>query len=454
MKFLLAAIIVIALGALGGWYFFLKGESAATRSIDAARGLGVNIPSVQNPTGSTYTNTGGPFTPLGSATSAAQTQAERAGLLLRLANLLTLGRWGAGTFNIGAGITELLPFGGGGGNATTTIPVSLPPQLWRVSPTPSAGIGFVGGTPTLYFAERSTGNILSADPLTGTVTRVTNTLFPKTYEALFARDGGALLRGISETGSITTFTGMASTSAASATSSVATLMGTTFPTGIASIAVHPTLRSVLYIVSDGTSSVGVRASWGDAERKKIFTSRLNNWKIHWLADGRLILAQYAADSVAGHAYEIKNGVFIPVVGDMPGLMILPRTQSSAMLYSTSQGGAVRLFAQVSPTATPVELPIRTIAEKCVWLPGAGLVAYCAVPREIPTRTYVNDRFQGAAPTSDTWWRVDVSAGTVEQLPTPNDQPLDVFSPLVSDGGTHVAFLNARDMSIWVLRISE
>ncbi len=457
LQFILIALIVIALGALAGWFFFLRGATNSAQEIDTARGIGSTIPSAQNPAGSTYGNTNASGSISGGAgTSAGGTEeAQRQSLLSRLAGLLTGGRWGSARFDISAGISELLPFGKGGGTAatSTTGTPEAAPRLWRISQTPAAGIGFVGGSTSLYFAERATGNVLKADPQSATIARITNTLVPKTYEALFARDGSVILRSVSASGTLTTFAGFASST--SATSSTTALAGVNLPAGITYITVHPTNRTLLYIVADQTGAVGMQASWSDADRKQVFASRLSNWHVQLLADNRVILTQKPADNVNGFAYEIKNGAFVPLKDNLPGLIVLARVQSPAQLFSTSQNGIVRLFAQVTASATAVELPIRTIAEKCVWAPGTNLIAYCAVPREISTRTYLNDRYRGAAPTSDTWWKVDASAGTAEQLSTPmNEQTVDVWDPIINEAGTHVAFMNARDMSVWMLRISE
>ena len=82
-----------------------------------------------------------------------------------------------------------------------------------------------------------------------------------------------------------------------------------------------------------------------------------------------------------------------------------------------------------------------------------LVAYCAVPQFVTSNAFLNDWYRGAIHTSDSWWRVDVSADTVELIFAPEtDTPIDVESPIMDDRGEHIAFINAIDKTLWLLRI--
>ena len=453
LEFTAAAIIVMMLGGLAGWYFFIKGETAQIQTADTARGFGTDAPfsSGSNSGVVTQGTTGQPSGGTGDGTSSP-------GLFSRIANTLTFGWWGNSSFDAGTGITDFLPFGNSGPtdddgdgkpDDVTTPP---PPRLWRVSAAPAAGIGFIDGTANLRFVERANGNVWSADPATGAVGRITNTLMPKTYDALFSRDGSVILRSISDSGLISTFAAVASST--SATTTYMKLEGVYLPSNIGTIAVSPSTRKLLYLTTNAQGTTATEANWRDGERKVLFTSALSQWNIQWLTE-KIFAVQKAADGASGYAFEVKSSALIPKLRNLPGLTYLPRAGSTAILFGTSENGNVRLYSEAAEDATPVELPIHTTAEKCVWAPGAGLIAYCAVPQEINTRLYLLDSYRGAGHTSDAWWKVDVSAGTAEQFETPQtDGGIDVFRPLMSEVGTHIAYLNARDMTIWVLRIAE
>src|SRR5262245_6111349 len=62
---------------------------------------------------------------------------------------------------------------------TTTI-AQTPSQLWHITTAPVAGMNFIAGTTSvLRYIERSSGNVFEADPQTGRVVRITNTLVPQ-----------------------------------------------------------------------------------------------------------------------------------------------------------------------------------------------------------------------------------------------------------------------------------
>ena len=458
LEFTVAAIIVMMLGGLAGWYFFIKGETAQLQASDTARGFGTDAPFSSGSTGGVVTQ----GTTGQQATNGAGDGTPSPGLFSRIANTLSFGWWGNRSFDSDTGITDFLPFGNPGPDddsvdgKTDDVTTPPPPRLWRVSAAPAAGIGFIDGTASLRFVDRANGNVWSADPVTGAVGRITNTLMPKTYEALFARDGSVVLRSISDSGLISTFAAVASTTlpSTSATTTYMKLEGVYLPQNIATIAVSPSARKLLYLTTNAQGTTATEASWRDGERKVLFTSALSQWGVLWLPN-KIIAVQKAADGASGYAFEVKSSALIPQLRDLPGLTYLPRADSNAILFGTSERGSVRLYSQAAKDATPVELPIHTTAEKCVWAPGAGQIAYCAVPQEINSRIYLLDSYRGAEHSSDAWWKVDISAGTAEQFETPQtDGGIDVFRPIINESGTHIAYLNARDMTIWVLRIAE
>src|SRR4051812_593298 len=92
-KYLMAVFCVLAVLGLLGWYFFLKTRTDATNTDNTARGIDTAAPSFTGSTGSTHEN-----------------------IVQSTEN------------DIGIKVVE---------NAST------PPELWRVSSNPIAGMGFV-----------------------------------------------------------------------------------------------------------------------------------------------------------------------------------------------------------------------------------------------------------------------------------------------------------------------
>ena len=154
LRYTLIVLVVVLLGILLWWYFFLGVKQDTLETTDAARGAGVAAPSFGGPAGSTY----------GNIVSSVESSAQE---------------------NAVASTTEAVP------------------NLWQITKAPVAGANFIqyGTTSTaVRFVERGTGYVLEANPETGVLTRITNTLIPRVYQTLLGANGSIILRSLDETG--------------------------------------------------------------------------------------------------------------------------------------------------------------------------------------------------------------------------------------------------------------
>ena len=413
VRYALIAVIVVALIGLLSWYFFLRAEGGALRARDEGRGAGMPPPSFGNVIGSTYGN-------------------------------------------IVENISSLV---GGGEKSDAT---AAPARLWQITKTPIAGMGFVprgelakGSTTssTVRFVERGTGYVLDADPMSGTLARLTNTLVPRVYEALVGPNGVVVLRGFDdEAGFVLTNTAQATSTLASGEPSA--LLLSALPQDIRELALSPSGEEILYLIEQSPGFSIVRAAWNGESPRRIASVGISGWHMRWLPDDRVILTQHTGDGMSGYVYELDKGELAPLTPGGSSLTLLPRPDSPAVLYGSISGNSA-LAARANADASVVSIPLWTSTDKCVWAPGSGLTAYCAVPKILPSTEDVPARLRGETYSSDTWWKVDVSAGNAESLYDPeNDVDIDVEDPRIDASGTYIAFTNARDKSLWLLRIAE
>ena len=410
LLYIFAVVIVVILGGFVGWYFFLHVPQTNTEAIDTARGLG--LPKGSFTGGSTQKNIG------------------------------TI---------VGSGPEDV---------STSTAPKS---PLWHVDTTPVAGMGFVkhATSTALHYVERANGFVFMANPAPRSVTRITETLMPKIYEAFISSDGAVIERSLNDAGAITTFmaTVGATTSKASTSTEQNMLLGTYIEKDILQIAPSPTARSIFYIVRNAAGGVdGMTAQWNGSKAKKIFSSTITHWLPQWLSDGRLIITESPADDLPGYGYRVgDDGSMTLLVGNVPGLSLLPRASSKALVYSSSSGGMLTLFTQGAASSTPTALDLHTIADKCVWYEGRSLIAYCAVPSSPTSGTFLNDWYRGAVHTTDEWWKIDIQNGAIMQIYSPKKSDgvnTDVERPIIDPSGNYIAFINASDKSLWMLKIPQ
>ena len=396
------AVIVLVLVLLTWWYFVLRGEINTIANDDALRGSGIEAPTFGSRAGSTYENI------VSSAASIIRGDSNE--------------------------VAQKLP------------------RLAQISKTPTAGMGFVGigSAARLRFVERATGYILESELSGGVLERLTNTLAPRTYEAIVSEKNIAM-QALEEDGRITTVVGSLSASTTAGSNSFSPKR---LPDGIRSIALDPSRGEAVFVSAvDGGASAIVRTDIASGKQTQLYTSSLSGWRIHLLLNGRVILQTNAADGAAGYAYELKAGSLVPIVRNLRGLTILPHPSLPALLFSNTENGST-LFARLDERFAVVSLPVRTIPEKCVWSPGEKLVAYCAVPAQSPSIDFLDAWYRGEVHTSDAWWRIDVSANTAGLVYSGGNSPFDVERPTIDKSGNYIAFLNARNKSLWMLRIED
>lgn len=396
-----AAILLLLIG-LAGWYFFISRQTADLGAMGEARGFAVGVPSFAGSRGSTSENIASGFA---DAPPAEEAESQR------------------------------------------------PPRLWRVSTAPVAGAGFVsvGSTTVLRYVERSTGHVFDVDPVTGVVTRRTNRLIPKVYEASVGKGDTIVARTITDAGERETFVGNLGTTTVDG---FTPLTGTDLGPSIRDIAFDADGVVFLADAASGGSQL-VRAKIDGSAPSILHTFAAGDFNLSLLNDGHIILVEKPSSGMPGYAYAVGNGL-TSLARAVPGLTLVARASSStAVLIGSDNGSNLSLSVRPTLDAASLTLDIDTIADKCVWMSGVSFTAYCAVPQEAPSPGFLTNWHRGTVHTSDSWHVIDGSAGTSDSFfEMESDAAIDVERPTGDSGGNFIAFMNARDKSLWLLRIIE
>ncbi len=447
IEYTLAAVVVVILGALVGWYFFLEKKSDGAVPPSAAREYEVPI-------------------------------AEQSDHPASAPSPSFLSKLRESIFGSGDGVSETPS--AAFGESTVTTPagpaaiveqvVKRPPQLSQVHAKPIAGMSFIA-TPEgerLRFVERATGYVYDANLETGAVARISNTLSPKVYEVIISKSGRVIERTLDADGRISTTAHLfAASSTASATTSAATSTRL-LPKDIERIAVDPKTENLFYLIRSASGVEGHQSEWGGTKATRVFSSGVLHWIPLWLSDGRVILTQNAASGVPGFAYEIVRGETRPLLRNIAGLTLLPRA-SGSVIFGEATSGSFNLFAQAGPTSTAMRLSIKTAADKCAWTPdlltqstSTGKIvtkvtrtytALCGVPEESPAPGFLENWYRGVTHTSDTLWWVDAGSGNATLVYNPNVS-VDVDRPQFNGTGGYLAFINKTDLSLWIFRVEK
>lgn len=331
------------------------------------------------------------------------------------------------------------------------------PRLWKVYErpvargavvlavtTPATGTTTPGSSDTeVRFVDRASGNLYRFRLAPRALERLTNLTLPGVEEASWASDGSrAFLRFLStESGAerIETYALPANGDA-----------GYLLEPGLSDLVVTGT-SSILAVLPSGNGTVGTRSTLEGGAPATVFTTPLSSLSVFAAGVNYAAVTKPSA-LLPGYAFSIarQTGEMTRVLGPANGLSILPSPSGAWYLHSSRNGNSLSLALYNPSTQETRVLPISTLAEKCVWT-ADSLVAYCAVPRSV-SGNLPDDWYLGAAHTSDRIWRIDIETriASLEFDPsTLSGDDIDAVSLSVDPKDEALVFTNRRDGTLWL-----
>lgn len=351
--------------------------------------------------------------------------------------------------------------GGTGPTGTTTItvpntPVKVTARLMKVTVGPvvpgvivtdTVATTTAGTTTTKYtrsqifYIERQSGNVFSYDVSSGTPTRTSNKTVPGIQLAKWLPGAStAYVTYLSDENFSTVSTYALSASGAD---------GFYLPQNLSDIAVSST--SLLMLASGVNGSSATLSKLDGTGGKQVFSSALSALRISFAGKNRYFAFTKPAAALDGAAFLIDGtGMFSRIAGPAKGLVGLISPSGTRVLVSSIDGNGMHLSLIDTVTGKSSELPIQTIADKCVWTADSSAV-YCGIPYRPPKGTYPDDWYQGVVHFSDRIWKID-AVGSYTQLvldfSSETKGDLDAISLAINPSSTILSFVNKNDGSLW------
>lgn len=292
------------------------------------------------------------------------------------------------------------------------------------------------------YIERQSGNVFSYLVGAKTLTRTSNRTVPGIQSALWLPDGStAFVRYLSgdDVSTVNTYALRANGSE-----------GFFLPQNLSDIAVSST--SVLALASGVNGSTASLLRTDGTRSTTAFSSPLSSLRVSFAGKTAYLAVTKPAAALSGSAFLVSaSGRFSRLVGPLYGLTALPSRSGKWLLASHVVGSDMRTELVNTTSGETLPLPIKTIADKCVWTTDDSAV-YCGVPENPPAGyAYPDDWYQGAAHFSDRIWKIEV-AGRYAQLvldfSKEADGELDAESLALNQLGTVLVFVNKNDGSLW------
>lgn len=342
---------------------------------------------------------------------------------------------------------------GSGTPAASSTPssVAVSPRLVQIAPGPIVpGLVVVdtqdSATSSPYavvkYIDRQSGNVYLYSTKAKTPTRTSNKTVPGIQSASWLPDGSlAYVQYLSGTdaSTVNTYGLMAN--------------GTTgffLNQGLSDVTASST--GVLTLASGSNGTVGFLARPDGTGSATVFTSPLSMIHASFAGKGKYLIFTKPSSTLAGDAFvEDSTGRFTRIAGPLDGLVARASPSGKWVLVSYTKDGTLAMELVNTATNETTQLPVATIADKCVWSSDETSL-YCGIPVNPPSGvSYPDDWYQGAVSFSDRIWKINVANRYAELLldfskETKGD--LDATALAVDRLGTTLVMVNKNDGSLW------
>ena len=377
-------------------------------------------------------------------------------------------------------IRNALPFGSGENSGQPTDPsTSLGTSnqgefdefgqptvnLFRLAVEPVAGaVAFnkSSSTVAVRYVDRATGHIfeviLPKDTAMGALEkkRVANKTLPKIYEVYFRTDGQAvLLRSLKDDSDTVENLALTLTPPkATSTDGLYEISAAVLRGDIESVAVGAG-NTLYYSLKDSGSIVS--SAFNNIALKTLFSSVFTDWRLS-AAGSSLIIYTKAGSAAPGYAYTLNqtNGNLTKLLGPLNGLAVMADSSGTHIAYSyNNQNGGAGMEAKNLQTGAVIDIPLATIAEKCVWSGKNRGVIYCGSPVSEIGGNEPDNWYRGVTHFSDRIWRFDTNTEIAQILSEPKaslNMDIDASDLKLSPNEDYLIFTNKRDLSLWALKL--
>lgn len=295
---------------------------------------------------------------------------------------------------------------------------------------------------TVTYIERQSGNVFSYNTATKNITRISNKTVPGIQSASWLPNASLAFVQYLSGATLSTV----NTYALSANST----SGFFLPQNLAGISVSST--NVLTL-SSGVNGSSVSIGHTDGTRSsEIFTTPLSAIRASFAGKNAYLVFTKPSAELTGDAFIVDAaGKFSRIAGPQNGLVALASPLGKWVLVSYTFGGEMQMQLVSVTTGASLQLPVATIADKCVWASDDSAI-YCGVSiNPLTNFSYPDDWYQGVVHFSDRIWKID-TAGRYAQLvldfTAETSDVLDAEALAIDPLSTTLVFVNKNDSSLW------
>ncbi|MEX0652180.1 MAG: hypothetical protein WD509_01240 [Candidatus Paceibacterota bacterium] len=356
---------------------------------------------------------------------------------------------GNGTGGTGSGGSILFPNTGQGetsGIGTTTGPSSIA-TLRQISSVPVSGAVIFTDeeTAVIRYVERSSGHIFETTSTSLELNRISNTTIPRIQRSFWAPDGSTvILQYLDENETLKSFYGKVAPETGA-------LEGWFLGNNISDVAVAPD-GDMLYVQKIGGGVQGIISNFDGTNSATIFSSTQRDWRPLWMGKEVTFTTNPARD-ITGFMYQIQKGEYKKILS-RDGLITNINPDGGNILFSLSNSRETNLFVYNQKTKETVEVPFRTLAEKCAW--SGNTVVFCASPHRVTEGIVPDDWYKGSLSFSDDIWSYNTETDEAQLVydALSNEQIFDAINLRIDSEGKVLLFTDKNNLTLWALSLKE
>ncbi|MBX4210603.1 hypothetical protein KW783_01375 [Candidatus Parcubacteria bacterium] len=342
-------------------------------------------------------------------------------------------------------------------------PATLKLSLHQISEAPaiSGGAFKKTGGSFVEYIDRATGNLYEVNTDSLSRKRITNKTIVKVRDASWLTADNFIVRYAHDSGDgIDSFSARLATAPLFATTSenLRDFVGTFLTPNVTDISLSPKKDHIFYLVTDDTTQGFISLPDG-SKKVTLFQSPVSEWISSWPKDDTITLTTKGSANSAGYLFFVntKSGVMNPILSGRAGFTTLTNPALTKILYSESTGIGFNTNIFDVKLGIPLPATVTTLPEKCVWSKKNTDIAYCAVPKTIPSNNYPDSWYQGIVSFNDSFYKVNVKSGTATFLIDPYEQlksDVDGLKLFLDDNEDTLFFTNKKDSILWGLRLTS
>lgn len=364
-------------------------------------------------------------------------------------------------------------------SSSTPVVIEKIPALRLLSENPIGGYGAstTASTTIVRWVDRGRGNIMEARSDTEEIITLSNTVLPKIYESIWNRNTNAFIGSLlSSNNDIPTIVYAKLNSQASSTLSKTNptstttesdltkltpyfLRGKNLPTNTLNYAVSPKGDRLFMFIKESDQGVGYISNFDGTSVTKIFTQPVTQVNVDWPEENTIAITTKSSAKQHGFLYFVnpKTGIWKKIIGPVYGLSTKVSKDAKFVLISGSTNNQ-DIFTNIYSvgTTTPLDVSIKTLADKCAWGNFYKELVYCAIPSQPVSGIYPDDWHKGIITSYDKIWQINIKNSDIRQVSSLISQAnklINVFNLSTDPRDDFLFFMNKDDLSFWSLDLN-